>query len=231
MGDETQNSETEVLRNNIPREFKISDPMPSISPQYLPPLDSFPSDIFRTFNRIVYGLIPEHRLDSNVQISPALAAIKETFDSETTYPLVEEMIMRQFLITCQSHLIRLMPTPSLTKFSILHHELYLASEILHARQIRMELEDYCDMMMADTVDLYHNHFSDIVEQKFWSKTKTVEELIRVFLKKEFERLRILNPYTFKMITTVSMRKCIDSAPNSAVSTLIQWGRENSILID
>lgn len=231
MGDSTQASETEALRNNIPREFKISDPMPSISPLNLPPLESFPQDIFKIYNKIVFELIPEHKLEINVQMSAALLAIKETFDSEISYPLIEEMIMRQFLIKCHDHLIKSMPSPSLTKLEILHHELYLASEMLHARQIRIELEDYCDMMMADTVDLYHNHFSEIVEQKFWSKTKTGDELIRMFLKKEFERLRILNPYTYKMITTVAMRKCIDSAPNSAVNTLIQWGRENSILVD
>ena len=85
--------------------------------------------------------------------------------------------------------------------------------------------------MADIVDMYHNHFSDILEQKFWNKNKKAEDVIKHFLTKEFERLANLDSYTYKQIVTVAMRKVLDSAQSSEVSKLISWAKSNSINLD
>ena len=124
-----------------------------------------------------------------------------------------------------------MSNPSLTRVSILHHELYLASELIHSGKIKIELADFCNMMMADIVDLYHNHFGDIWEQIFCNKNKKADDVIKHFLTKEFERLRNLNSYTYKQIVIVAMRKVIDSAQSSEVNKLISWAKANSISLD
>ncbi|KAK8890422.1 hypothetical protein M9Y10_035198 [Tritrichomonas musculus] len=139
--------------------------------------------------------------------------------------------MHTFLMTCQNIQVKLMSNPSLTKLSILHHELYMASELIHSGKIKIELLDFCNMMMADIVDMYHNHFSDILEQKFWNKNKKAEDVIKHFLTKEFERLANLDSYTYKQIVTVAMRKVLDSAQSSEVSKLISWAKSNSINLD
>ena len=215
----------------IPREYRISFARPSLSPQMRAPLEPFPRNDFRHYLHFVKVVIPHHELESNVPESQAIASMRSLFDQEDPNPVLMELEMHLFLVTCQNHQIKLMANPSLTKFSILHHELYLASELIHAGKLKVDLFDYCNMMMGDIVDLYHNHFNDILEQKFWAKTKTVEDVINLFLKKEFERMRSLNPYTYRNLTTVGMRKVIDSAPNSSLNRLMQWANANSIALE
>ena len=124
-----------------------------------------------------------------------------------------------------------MAHPSLTKSSLLHNELVNAAEMIKKRGLPKEMVNFCDMMLADVLDLYHTTFSDVIDNNFWAKTKTVDELINQFLKKEIERLRLLTPYTFEMIGAVIMRKSIDSAPASSVATLKKWGTENNVPYD
>ncbi|OHT03316.1 hypothetical protein TRFO_29292 [Tritrichomonas foetus] len=215
----------------IPREYRIAHPRPSICPQTKSEIEPFPTDVFRHYLKFVKNVIPKYELDSNVKESEAITYMRSLFDQEDPNPLYMELEMHLFLVTCQNHQVKLMANPSLTKFSILHHELFLASELIHIGKIKVEMADFCNMMLADIVDLYHNHFNDILEQKFWAKTKSVDDVIHHFLKKEFERMRTLNPYTYKNLTSVAMRKAIDSAPNSSVNKLIQWAQNNSINMD
>lgn len=228
MADSTS---TEELQKPIPREFRISHPLPAMSPNTMLPQEEFPTEPFAKFQRLARDILPKFELDQNILTSEALECIKEAFESESLNPLFDELMVRQYLVACQHQFHKLMASPSLTKLSLLHHELFQASELLHSRQIRIELSDLCFMMMADVVDVYHSHFSDIIEQKFWSKTKTVDDLIKQFLKKEFERLRMLNPTTYKALTTVGLRKAIDSAPNSSVNKLLTWATNNNIVME
>ena len=87
------------------------------------------------------------------------------------------------------------------------------------------------MMMVETADVYHSHFSEIVEHKFWGKTKSVNDLINSMLKKEFERLRMLSEFTYKKLTMLAMRKSLDSAPSSTLHELVRWANANHIEYD
>lgn len=214
----------------IPREFKISNPVPPISPHSIPELEVFPADAYRHYHNFVKNIIPKYSIGNNYPEPDAISSMKELFDQEQNHFYLE-IEMHIFLVTCQNIQIKLMSNPSLTRLSILHHELYLASELIHSGKIKIELADFCNMMMADIVDLYHNHFSDILEQKFWNKNKKADDVVKHFLTKEFERLRNLNSYTYKQIVIVAMRKVIDSAQSSEVNKLISWAKANSISLD
>ena len=223
---------TEAEANHIPREFKISNPLPPYVPKSLPALDEFPRETYRTFDTFISTLLPEYDLDINVHESPALQAVRKVYETNTPETkLINQLIVRQFLLTCQTQLIKLMSKGSLTKLSLLHHELYQISDLIHEFDIQGELNDFCDMMMAEAIDLYHNTFSDIVEQKFWSKTKSVDELINTLLSKEFEKIRTLNPYTYKQLTSVALHKVIDSAPSSSVNTVLQWMKDQNLNLE
>lgn len=214
----------------IPRDFKISNPVPPISPRTVPELEIFPTEAFRHYLNFVKNIIPNYSIDSNYPESDAIGSMKELYEQEQNH-FYMELEMHTFLMTCQNIQVKLMSNPSLTKLSILHHELYMASELIHSGKIKIELLDFCNMMMADIVDMYHNHFSDILEQKFWNKNKKAEDVIKHFLTKEFERLANLDSYTYKQIVTVAMRKVLDSAQSSEVNKLISWAKSNSINLD
>ena len=225
-----ETSSSEFLEKQIPREFKIARPLPPICPSSVAMPETFPSGSFTLFHRLVTDLLPHFEL-LPTSMSVALREIKDCLDSDSCESIFEEMAIKQYLLKCQDVFFHLVNSPSLTKLSLLHNELFQASEIMHERQWKMEFSDFCLMLMADVVDVYHSHFSDIIEQKFWSKSKTVDDLIRVLLNREFERLRLLNPTTYKALASVALRKAIDTAPNSGVSKLIQWSRANHNVCD
>ena len=226
-----ETSASEYIEKRIPRDFKISHPMPAICPWSVTMPETFPSESFSLFKRITTELLPNFELMSNASISVPLREIEAHLESQTSESIFAEMAVKQYLVTCQQHYFALVTAPSLTKLSLLHNELFHASEILHEHQFKLEFSDFCLMLMADIVDVYHSHFSDIIEQKFWSKSKTVEELIRVLLNRELERLRLLSNTTYKALASVALRKAIDSAPSSGVSKLIQWSRATHDVFD
>ena len=39
-------------------------------------------------------------------------------------------------------------------------------DLAKQNQIKREMAEFCDMMMAEAVDVYHCTFSDIIEQRF-----------------------------------------------------------------
>lgn len=232
MFETTTTTETEA--NQIPREFKIANPLPPYTPTELPPLDEFPKDVFIDYNTFISQILPNFELDPNVHESSAFQAVKSAFEKkESNSGLIHELFIRQYLLACHKILIKTMNQshPSLTKLSLLHHELYQTSLVIKENNVKQELSDYCDMMMAETVDAYHNSFSDTIETHFWAKTKTVEDLIHSFLHKEFEKIRSLNPYTYKQLTCVALHKAIDSAPNSSVNTLLQWIKDQNLSLN
>lgn len=225
------NTETSTDANlkQIPREFQISNPLPPFTPNKVIPLESFNESIFKPYLNFLQVIIPNYDLDPAVLESDAIKAIKAEFELEKPQKLFSTQMLKIFLVNCHSLQVHLMSHPSFTKFSMLHHELYLASVIIKTSQSgAIELRNYCDMMMADTMDLYHSHFSDILEHQFWGRTKTVDDVIKNLLTKEFERLRLLNDYTYKTFASLAMKKAIDSAPNSMISKLVQWAKTSNI---
>ena len=222
-------SQSEIEQEEIKRLDKIENPVPAFSPQFYPPRDLYCRDFFNTFIDFTKNIIPKFILDPNQIQSNAIIFLRNSLDQEINHPIHADMMVRTFLISCNDKLVELMSNSSLTRISLLHHELFQCSEIIHnCHKVSFELDDYCSMLMADTADIYHSHFSELIEHKFWGKNKSVQELILTFLKKEFERLKLLNPLTYKTICTLAMKKSIDSAPQSSNHELISWARENFI---
>ena len=222
-------SETADVVNEIPRLDRIPNPQEPLQPTEFPALDVFHADSFNSYQEFVSNILPEFDLNMLDKTQFVIDHIKADLENEQVSQLAAELIVHMFLLTCQAKQTELISSPSLTRLSHLHHSLYLVSEAIHnCSKLNDILEEHCNMMMADTADLYHSHFCEIVEHKFWGKTKSVNDLIQSMLKKEFERLRLLNNFTYDHLTLLAMRKSIDSAPSSTVNELIKWAHANNI---
>ena len=224
-------SKSEMQGEQIARDWQISNPHPVCSPSYSRGNEHFPFNVFHLYNEFINSILPHFELNVSVIPSTACQFLIRAVDTDCDTPFLYQMLIRSFLLACQKEMIYLMAHPSLTKSSLLHNELVNAAEMIKKRGLPKEMVNFCDMMLADVLDLYHTTFSDVIDNNFWAKTKTVDELINQFLKKEIERLRLLTPYTFEMIGAVIMRKSIDSAPASSVATLKKWGTENNVPYD
>ena len=223
------NSETADVANEIPRLDRILNPQEPLQPTENPPEEFFNHDSFSIYSEFLKNILPKFDLNEPEKAQEVIEGIKGILDNDQLSPLSCDMIIHMFLLTCTYRLAELMSSPSLTRLSILHNALYYTSEIIHnCSKLNPMLMEQCNMMMSDTADLYHSHFSDIIEHKFWGKTKSVNDLIQSMLKKEFERLRMLSEYTYKKLTMLAMRKSIDSAPSSIVHELIKWAHLNQI---
>jgi len=230
-GDQVEASETELQQQEIKREDRISNPMPAFSPQVLPRRDPPNRSQFQDYSKFIQDILPRHMSELVHGKSEALQFMEASIQKDKN-SIISSLILHSFLLSCHSRQIDLVSSPSLTKLSFLHHELIQCSEIIHNdAETMQEMHDYCMMMVGDTADMYHSHFSDIAEQKFWGKTKTVQELVSMLLKKEFERLRLLNDHTFNQLSSLAIRKAIDSAPSSAVPELIKYAKQNKISLE
>ncbi|KAH0791985.1 hypothetical protein GPJ56_004169 [Histomonas meleagridis] len=224
-------STTEENKKTIPREFKISNPMPAITPNTLPPSDEFPIQEYQAFKDLIVDFLPTYTVDLNMVDFPILDQVKAFFEnSESTMP-IGEFIMESILLQLQHNFVKAMPTSSLTRLSVLHHQLYQILQILEANKLNTDLIDFCDMMLEEVADTYHSNVCDVIEQRFWSKTKSPEELIKCFLKKEVERLRLLNDKTYQILVSHMLRKAVDSAPHAGAEVIIRWMKKNGLQID
>lgn len=221
----------ESIQNNISRDWQISNPSPVYIPQYKKGNQSFNFDLFKLYNQFINEILPMYEVDVNSIPSAACQFLQKAVDVDCETPFMYQMLVRAFILACQKEMLRLITHPNLIKASLIHNELVNASEMIKKRSLSQEIVNMCDMMLADVLDLYHSSFSDAIETKFWAKTKTGDDLIEQFLKKEIERIRLLSPYTFKMISSVMMKKSIDSAPTSSVERLNQWAAENGLIYE
>jgi hypothetical protein len=138
------------------------------------------------------------------------------------------MILRQYLICCQGISIDLLSTQSLQKTANLHNELVLAARLIVTRELSADIANYCDILIGEVLDIYQGTFTQIISTGFWGKTRGVDEVINALLKKELAYLRLLNPYSLKILSTSMLRRSMDSAPPGVTATLTQWGTENGI---
>ncbi|OHT11810.1 hypothetical protein TRFO_18593 [Tritrichomonas foetus] len=225
---ESNQRTNETQADIIARDWQIANPIPVCKPKYTRGAESFPFPVFQLYNEFVNKILPTFELNVNVIPSAACQFLTKAVDTDCDSPFLYQMLIRAFLLSCQKEMLYIMAHPSLTRTSLLHNELVNAAEMIKKRELSAEMVNFCDMMLADALDLYHSSFSDVIDNNFWAKTKTVDELINQFLKKEIERLRLLSPYTFNQLGAVIMRKSIDSAPASSVGALKKWGTENNV---
>lgn len=224
-GDISESAEQQL---EIPRLDRITNPNPAYYPVKRPPHEGFNLEVFNKYKCFINDILPNFKLDSQEEFENTLEFFKNVMESDGLTKTYSDLIIHAFLLNCNNKQVELLSNPSLVKFSHLHH---IVSQILeiaqNTKRLSAEMDDHCAMMLADTADMYYSHFSDIAEHKFWGKTKSVGDLTNQLLIKEFERLRLLNQYTYHQLAKLAMRKAIDSAPNSSVAGLIQWAKSNN----
>lgn len=223
------NSQSEDLSNfPIPRVKCISNPKPAIQPTYTPQSEQFSPDLFQLFFSLVNFHLPAYDLSQNQQFSPALETVGTAFDQEDASPVMQEHIIRKFLIDCHQHLLALTSKPVLSKMAMLHNELFLASEFLRLHNTSSSLMNYCDMLMAETYDLFNSEFSKTVNKQFWAAGKSAEEVINELLKKEIEKIRMLNNQSFEQLSQIAIKRSIENAPANAGQRITAWAKDNEI---
>lgn len=217
----------------IPRLSQITNPRPAIIPSYKPDIEQFNPDLFQLFYSLVNFNLPSYDLDNNSnnnnqQFSAALENVGTAFEEQQSSPVLKEHIVRSFLIECQSQLMLLSSKPVLSKFEKLHHELFLTSEILHLHKVSDKLIDFCEMLMADTYDLFNSYFASIVKNQYWDQGKTATDLINELLKKEIGAIRLLNNQSFSVLSKCAITRSIENAGEANSNEIITWANQNEI---
>lgn len=225
-------STTTNLRTVIAREWQISNPLPPIKPVVRRERTSFGFSFFNKYYRtFLTDYLPEYDIDPNVVPSTAAQFLQSAFEQECESPFLYEMLLRHFLLACQRVTLQLFQHPSLTKSAIMHNELVICARLIEKRALSTDIRNFCDMLLAEVIDLYQGSYGELLESKFWSKTKGADDLIHQFLQKEIERLRTYNDYTFRQLGGAIMRKSIETAPSASVQALIKWRNDNNIEVD
>ena len=225
-------STTTDMRTVIAREWQISNPLPPLKPVIRRQRTDFSFPFFNQYYRtFLYEHLPEYDIDPNVVPSTAAKFLQEAFEQDCPTPFLYEMLIRHFLLACQRVTIQLFQHPSLTKSAIMHNELVICARLIEKRNLSVDIRNFCDMLLAEVVDLYQGSYGELLETKFWSKTKGADDLIQQFLQKEVERLRTYNDYTFRQLGSAIMRKSIETAPSASVQTLIKWRKDNNIALE
>jgi hypothetical protein len=137
-------------------------------------------------------------------------------------------MLRQFLQTCQAAFLGLVIQPKMVKASLLHNELFITSGLVKQRGLSVDMANYCDMLLAEVVDIYESIFANAISTKYWSKSKSVEEVISHLLTTELQIFRRLNDYSFKTLSASMIRRSLESAPPSAGPVIAKWCHENGI---
>jgi hypothetical protein len=208
----------------------IPNPKPVIQPLYESPTFQFNQDQFQLFFSLVNFHLPAYDLGQTQQYSPALETVGIAFEgAQQPQNVMQDHIIRKFLIDCHSQLLKLTSDPVVFKLAMLHNELFLASEFLRLHQ--SPLVNYCDMLMAETYDLYNSTFSKTVNKQFWEAGRPVEDVINELLKKEIEQFRMLNNETFVLLSQCTIRRALDKAGTQAGQKIMLWAKENEIPIE
>ena len=225
-------STTTDSRLIIAREWKISNPLPPIEPVINYRKKPFAYDFFAKYYRpFVNEILPAFEVDPNEVPSAAMQFLQEAFNQECSSPFLYEMMLRHYLLAVQKVTLALFLHPSLTKCAIVHSDLAYAAQLIRKRGLSTEIVNFCDMQLAEVLDLYQGSYVELLENKFWSKTKTGSDLINQFLTKEIEKLRLLHAYTFHQLASALMRKSIEAAPGNSVSVLMKWRTDNNIPLE
>lgn len=220
-------------RRTIPREWQISNPIPPYVPMTVPPPAPSPTPCFEVYRTFLQDVLPrfEEHLSLDVIPSASMDFMKNAFAQSEPTSVFHELMLRQFLQTCQLTFLNLVARPGLAKSALLHHELVLAAALIQQRGLSVDLVNFCDMLLAEVLDVYQGTFASVITSKYWSKTRGVEEVINQLLKKELQVLRRLNEYSFATISVAMIRRALESAPPAAIPVLTKWGEENEINMD
>lgn len=229
----------------IPRVNTVSNPKKGLLPKYEPRGENFNPDLFQLFYSLVNFHIKPYELDPGQEFSPALETFCTAFDdgeassrkvdpatfNEPENLVARTHIVRKFLLECQNQLFSLSSNPNLTKIAVLHNELFYAGEVLRHHKPDKSMMSFCDMLMAETLDLYNSAVSKIINEKYWDANKTAEDLINDLLKKEILTIRNLNRETFSLLSQCLIKRSLDKAPAAQAAAIKTWSSKNDITFD
>ena len=228
----------------IPRLNKVKNPKKALVPNYKPQAENFNPDLFQLYFSLVNFHLKSYDLNPNQEFSPALETFCTAFDDDmgnsTSKKIdpaalkqpesleVKNHMVRKFLIECQNQFFKLTTEQSLTKIAVLHNELFYASEVMRQHKPEKSLMDFCDMLIAETLDLYNAVISKIINDKYWGQNKTAEDLINELLKKEIVTIRNLNRESFSLLAQCIMNRALEKAPANQAAQIKSWAAKNDI---
>ena len=229
----------------IPRLDRIKNPKKALMPNYKPKPETFNPDLFQLFFSLVNFHLKPYELNPAQEFSAALETFCTAFDDETESGekkqdvdpnspecvVARNQIVRKFLLECQSQFFDLTSNPSLTKLAVLHNELFYASEVMRHHNPNPEMMNFCDMLMADTLDLYNSVIGKKINDEFWGAGKSAEELTNDLLKKEIVTIRNLNRETFQKMSQCAINRALEKAPSAQAGKIKQWAVQNDIITD
>lgn len=235
----------------IPRYRKPNDMKPAIVPEYFVQEDKFSADLFQKLYSLVnFELVNfDLSLKAESNISDAFITVFSSFENENecdgevqtkTDKNLDDLpetiamrshIIRKYLLACQEKFFELSTNPVLNKIALLHNDLFLASDLLNNAKYYQELKDFCDMLMADTLDLYNSAVSELIKQKYWASGRTADDVIKEVLIKELEVANSMNNTTCLQFTRCAIKRAIDGAPSHGVQKIKTWANENFIRVD
>jgi hypothetical protein len=128
-------------------------------------------------------------------------------------------------------MIGLIARPALATSALLHHDLVIAGGLIQQRSLSVDMVNFCDMLLAEVLDIYQSTFATSITQKYWSKTRPVEDVINSLLKKELQIFRRLDSYSFTVLASAMVRRALESAPPAAVPVITKWAEDNEIRLD
>ena len=226
----------------IPRLDRITNPKKALMPNYKPSFDTFNPELFQLFFSLANFHLKPYELNPAQEFSPALETFCLAFDDENENGekkqdynpnspecvVATNHIVRKFLLEAQSKFFELTSNPSLTKLAVLHNELFYTSEVMRHHNPNPNLMNFCDMLMADTVDLYNSVIGQKINEEYWGAGKSVEELTNGLLKQEIVTLRSLSRETLSKLSSCVIQRALEKAPAAQAGKIKQWAVQNEI---
>ena len=225
--------DTEELAAEIPRLDKIINPLPPYHPDHVPPPTEYHPEIMKNYHEYVVHVLPKFQFSNIEECDNIVNYLKNVYSNKEIPTYVCDLISHAFLLKSSEKLSENVTTPSLTRLSLLHHSLTGLRDALHTRDdTYIYIEQQCQMQLAEAADVYHNHFCEVVTKHFWGKAAiSVKEMTDGLLNREFQRLRLLNKYTFKTLATLLVRRALETTPNNGKQGMVNWAKENGVDLD
>lgn len=221
--------------NEIPRLDRIPNPCKSFVPGVLPERSTYNPDYINTYRTCISKILPNFDISTHDNCEEVIVFFKDIYNNLELITEMCDLCSRAFLVDCTYKFAELQANPSLTKISILHHVLAEVRPILYSRDDSNEdNQQMCEMVLADTADIYFNYFCDVSTKQMWGKSIGSDATgSKIIINRELQRLRLMNKYTFQILATLIFRRLIDfdsSSSNASKEELRELAKENGVKI-
>lgn len=224
----------------IPRLPKFEHSQNAIQPEYVPSSSPFDSKQIQLYYSLVNFQLSPYDPTPSPEVSLAVETITSSYDDTNNssrdpnynnYPdtkITREIMFRSLFLAAQNLLFEMSSTPSLTKLSYLHNDLFYATDVLRAYPHNDAVLSFGDMLLADTYDMYNSVISKIINDEYWTPGKTADELIDNLLTKELENVRKLSINTESILSRCIILRALELAPKESQATIKSFASRNKI---